>query len=62
MKRGVEGEEVGMGECWEDTLRASVEIKMTQQVLAEPGTSSKQSINVAFFSTQSPSPPTRKGN
>lgn len=51
-----------MGECWEDTLRAAVEIQMTQQVLAEPGIPSKQSINVAFFSTQSPLPPTRKGN
>lgn len=49
MKQGVESEEGGMGKCWEDRLRAAVEIKMTQQVLAEPGISSKQSINVAFF-------------
>lgn len=49
MKQGVESEEVGMGKCWEDRLRAAAEIKVTHLVLAEPGTLSKQSINVAFF-------------
>lgn len=62
MKQGVESEEVGMGKCWEDRLRAAVEIKTTQQVLAEPDTSSKQSINVAFFSALSlPCHPLERG-